>query len=41
MNHHDGIHDYGKKEKEEEKAYANEKDIEQAKANNNEKQKEK
>ena len=37
-NHHDGIHHYGQKEKEEEKAYDITKQIE--KENNNEKEKE-
>ena len=37
-NHHYGIHDYGQKEKEEDKAYDITKQVE--KANNNEKEKE-
>ena len=39
MNHHDEIHDYDQKEKEDDKAYDITKQVE--KANNNEKEKEK
>ena len=39
MKHHDGIHDYGQKEKEEDKVYDITKQVE--KTNNNEKEKEK